>query len=91
MHRFFGRIHAALLSTRSPDIDQRRRITVPGIRNYVEYGGIGLLVYDMDDGHRFVKRIPTLDVPAGRVVGRSTGSPSDCHAERAHADLRLHE
>ncbi len=40
-------------------------VAVPGIRNYVEYGGAGLLVYDMDDGHRFLKRIPTFDVPAG--------------------------
>jgi DNA-binding beta-propeller fold protein YncE len=38
---------------------------VPGIRNYVEYGGIGILVYDMDQGHGFVKRIPTFDVAAG--------------------------
>jgi DNA-binding beta-propeller fold protein YncE len=38
---------------------------VPGIRNYVEYGGIGILVYDMDQGHRFVRRIPTFDVPVG--------------------------
>ena len=38
---------------------------VPGIRNYVEYGGIGILVYDMDQGHRFLRRIPTFDVPAG--------------------------
>lgn len=38
---------------------------VPGIRNYVEYGGIGILVFDMDDNHRLVKRIPTWDVPAG--------------------------
>jgi hypothetical protein len=30
----------------------------PGIRNYLEFGGHGLLVFDMDDGHRFVKRIP---------------------------------
>ena len=32
---------------------------VPGIRNYLEYGGIGVLVYDMDDGHRLLRRIPT--------------------------------
>ncbi len=38
---------------------------VPGIRNYVEYGGIGILVFDMDQGHRFVRRIPTFDVPVG--------------------------
>jgi DNA-binding beta-propeller fold protein YncE len=41
-------------------------VAVPGIRNYVEYGGIGLLVYDMDAGHRFVKRIPTFDVVEGK-------------------------
>jgi hypothetical protein len=46
---------------------ERRYLYVaePGIRNYVEYGGIGLLVYDMDKGYAFVRRIPTQDVPAG--------------------------
>ncbi len=34
-------------------------VAVPGIRNYLEYGGHGLLVFDIDDDHRFVKRIPT--------------------------------
>ncbi len=34
-------------------------VASPGIRNYLEYGGHGLLVFDIDDGHRFVKRIAT--------------------------------
>ncbi len=34
-------------------------VAAPGIRNYLEYGGHGLLVFDIDDGHKFVKRIPT--------------------------------
>src|SRR5262249_4602262 len=34
-------------------------VAVPGIRNYLEYGGHGLLVFDIDRGHRFVRRIPT--------------------------------
>src|SRR4029079_4049221 len=34
-------------------------VAVPGIRNYLEYGGHGLLVYDIDHGHRLIKRIPT--------------------------------
>lgn len=34
-------------------------VAEPGIRNYLEYGGHGLLVYDIDQGHRFVKRIKT--------------------------------
>ena len=34
-------------------------VAVPGIRNYLGYGGHGILVFDMDNNHRFVKRIPT--------------------------------
>src|SRR5258705_6606349 len=33
-------------------------VAAPGIRNYLEYGGHGVLVFDIDHGHRFVKRIP---------------------------------
>jgi len=40
-------------------------IAEPGIRNYVDYGGIGVLVYDIGAGYRFVKRIPTWTVAAG--------------------------
>jgi DNA-binding beta-propeller fold protein YncE len=40
-------------------------VAEPGIRNYVEYGGVGVLVYDMDRGYAFVRRIPTQDLPAG--------------------------
>ncbi len=32
-------------------------VGTPGIRDYLEYGGHGLLVFDIDEGHRFVKRI----------------------------------
>jgi DNA-binding beta-propeller fold protein YncE len=38
---------------------------VPGIRNYLEHGGIGLLVYDIGDGHRLLRRIPTFDLEPG--------------------------
>jgi DNA-binding beta-propeller fold protein YncE len=30
---------------------------VPGVRDYLEYGGHGVLVFDIDHGHRFVRRI----------------------------------
>ena len=44
---------------RSEDGVERRLLYVaaPGIRNYLEYGGHGILVFDIDRGHRFVKRI----------------------------------
>jgi DNA-binding beta-propeller fold protein YncE len=34
-------------------------VAVPGIRDYLGYGGHGILVFDIDNGHRFVKRIKT--------------------------------
>jgi DNA-binding beta-propeller fold protein YncE len=39
-------------------------VASPGIRNYVEHGGIGVLVFDIDHGYKFVKRIPTWKPPA---------------------------
>ena len=32
-------------------------VAVPGIRNYLEYGGHGILIFDIEAGHRFVKRL----------------------------------
>ncbi len=43
----------------SADDQRRLYVAVPGIRNYLEYGGHGLLVFDIDDGHKLLKRIPT--------------------------------
>ncbi len=42
------------------DSGERRLLYVatPGVRNYLEYGGHGVLVFDIDAGHRFVRRIP---------------------------------
>lgn len=34
-------------------------VAAPGVRNYLEYGGHGLLVFDIDHGHKFLRRIPT--------------------------------
>jgi DNA-binding beta-propeller fold protein YncE len=48
-----------------PKQGERRYLYVvtPGIRNYLEFGGAGILVFDIDNGHKFVKRIET---PASR-------------------------
>ncbi|GAC1655186.1 MAG: hypothetical protein NVS4B3_19700 [Gemmatimonadaceae bacterium] len=35
-------------------------VAAPGIRNYIEWGGIGILVYDVADNFRLIRRIPTL-------------------------------
>jgi DNA-binding beta-propeller fold protein YncE len=41
-------------------------VAEPGIRNYVEYGGVGVLVYDIDAGYKFLRRIPSQELPAGK-------------------------
>jgi hypothetical protein len=48
-------------------------VASPGIRNYVEFGGVGILVYDIAAGHKFVKRIPTWDVPEGKPAENVKG------------------
>src|SRR5207247_687282 len=43
-------------------VSQDRRllyVAAPGIRDYLEYGGHGILVFDIDQGHKFLKRIPS--------------------------------
>lgn len=49
----------ALAAPARAEEQRRLYVAVPGIRNYLEYGGHGLLVFDIDHGHKFVKRIPT--------------------------------
>lgn len=50
--------HAA---TGNPQSNVKRYlyVAVPGIRDYLGYGGHGILVFDIDNNHRFVKRIDT--------------------------------
>jgi DNA-binding beta-propeller fold protein YncE len=37
-------------------------VAVPGIRDELQYGGHGILVFDIDHGHRFVRRIASAGV-----------------------------
>lgn len=53
--------------TDEPQVRRLLYAAVPGIRNYLEYGGHGLLVYDIDDGHRLLRRIPTAGLNAEGV------------------------
>ena len=56
----------ALLNGASGPAQHLLYVAEPGTRNYVEYGGVGILVFDIDNGYKFVRRIPTWDVPAGK-------------------------
>src|SRR6185369_3917107 len=41
-------------------------VVCPGIRDYLEFGGAGILVFDIDNGHKFVKRIATTASKEGK-------------------------
>jgi hypothetical protein len=57
---------AKLIAARPAAARRFLYIAAPGIRNYVSYGGVGILGYDIDQGYKFVRRIPTWSVPAGQ-------------------------
>lgn len=48
-------------------------VAVPGIRNYLGYGGHGILVFDMDNDHRFVKRIKTQGLNSNGIPSNVKG------------------
>ena len=48
-------------------------VAVPGIRNYLGYGGHGILVFDMDNEHRFVKRIKTQGLNSNGIPSNVKG------------------
>ena len=39
-------------------------VASPGVRDYLEYGGHGLLVFDIDNDHKFLRRIKTAGLDA---------------------------
>jgi len=41
-------------------------VATPGRRDYLQYGGVGILVFDAGRHFQFVKRIPTWDYPASQ-------------------------
>ena len=57
---------------------------VPGIRNYLQHGGIGIVVFDMDNGYKFVKRIPTWTVEPGKPVENVKGIAADARTGRIY-------
>src|SRR5271170_2305790 len=48
-----------LAPSAAAEVERRLYVAEPGIRDYLEYGGHGLLVFDIDHGHKLIKRIPT--------------------------------
>jgi hypothetical protein len=59
-------------------------VAEPGIRNYVEHGGVGVLVFDMDHGYKFVRRIPSQDVPPGKDPENVKGVAANARTGRLY-------
>ncbi len=51
--------HQAAAVATPANVKRYLYVAVPGIRDYLGYGGHGLLVFDIDNNHRFIKRINT--------------------------------
>jgi hypothetical protein len=67
-----------------PGYERRLYVAVPGIRNYLEYGGHGLLVYDIDHGHRLLRRIPTAGLDAKGVPNNVKGICASARTGRVY-------
>jgi DNA-binding beta-propeller fold protein YncE len=47
-------------------------VVAPGIRDYLQFGGAGILVFDIDNNHKFVRRIvtpPSQDAKPSNIKG----------------------
>ena len=66
-----------------PAVSRLLYVVCPGIRDYLEFGGAGVLVFDIDNGHKFVKRIATTAsaIPKPRNVKGVVASP---HTRKLH-------
>jgi DNA-binding beta-propeller fold protein YncE len=57
-------------------------VAVPGAGSEVEYRGVGILVFDIDNGHTFVKRIPTWAPVPGQPPENVRGIVASAKARR---------
>lgn len=84
MRRLIGFV--CLLALAGPLAAQEPRrflyVAVPGVGREVEYQGVGILVFDIDNEHKFVKRIPTWPVTAGQQAENVRGIAASVRAGR---------
>ena len=59
-------------------------VASPGTRNYLEYGGVGILVFDIDNGYKFVRRIPTWTAPEGKAAENVKGIAASAKTGRVY-------
>ena len=59
-------------------------VASPGVRNYVEHGGVGILVFDVDKRYKFVRRIQTWSVPDGATPENVKGIAASAATGRVY-------
>jgi YVTN family beta-propeller protein len=66
-------------------------VAVPGVLNHypdnnynLRFGGIGIIVFDMDHGFKLVKRIPTWKLRPGQTVEMIKGIAADARSARLY-------
>jgi DNA-binding beta-propeller fold protein YncE len=77
----------AILLSGTLTAQQTRRllyVAVPGAGNESEYRGVGILVYDIDNGHKFVKRISTWLAEADQPLEYVRGIAADARTRRLY-------
>ena len=84
-----SRLNQARAQDQPVRLERRLYVAVPGIRNYLEYGGHGLLVYDIDHGHRLIKRIPTGGLDAKGLPNNVKGICASARTGRVY--ISTHE
>lgn len=81
-----GIVIAGAIALAVPAAGQQTRrflyVAVPGANSESEYRGVGILVYDIDKGHAFVKRIPTWPVVAGQQPEQVRGIAANAGTRR---------
>jgi DNA-binding beta-propeller fold protein YncE len=77
---------ASIAPVRLPSAAEQHLLYVanPGTRNYMEYGGVGISVFDIDKGYKFVRRIPTWDVPEGKEPENVKGIAASAKTGRVY-------
>ena len=98
MRRFLGLLSLLALGTsatrpvQQPAPRERHLLYVasPGTRNYTEYGGVGVLVFDIDSGYRFVRRIPTWPVVEGKPAENVKGIAASARTGRVYVTSLTH-
>jgi DNA-binding beta-propeller fold protein YncE len=78
-------LHRAVAAEKSNAASQRfLYVAVPGIRNYLEFGGHGVLVFDIDRGHKFVRRIPAAGLTAEGKPANVKGIVANAGTQRLY-------